>query len=168
MRTAVFIAGLMATSAQADISVRFIEGAPKDRFVVTNVGDCDMTDFDLELRLDGSAAGLIFDTTSTGAGVEVFQPLEVVAGRNFLGDFDGPTDGDTRFLMPFTRLPAGDSFAFTIDVDDTLTNGQSGQIIVRGGEIEGANVVVSYRDIQASTAFNTQAKAMVNIPNCQG
>jgi len=158
----------MASSAGADITVSFVEGAPKDRFVVENTGACDLANFDVDLRLDTSAAGLIFDTSSSGAGVEVFQPLEVVAGREFLGSFDGPTDGDNRFIMPFTTLPAGARFAFTIDVDDTQTAGPSGQIIVRGGEIEGAQVVVSYAGAQSTGVFTNRAVARVKMDACQG
>lgn len=157
---------ICTSAAQADVSVRFIEGAPKDRFVVENTGTCDLRDFDLELRLDGSAAGLIFDTTASGAGVEVFQPLDIVEGRMFLGNFAGPNDGDARFLMPFVHLPPGGRLAFTIDVDDTLAASASGQIIVRGGEISGATVVLKDDGTQRSGAFSDRAVALVKLPGC--
>ncbi len=151
-----------ASISSADISIRFIEGAPKDRFVIQNSGNCDFQDFDVLLDLSSSAAGLIFDTTSQGAGVEVFQPMEIVAGQSFLGEFDAPTDGDNKFNIPFKTLPKGAEMAFTIDVDDTLKNSASGQIIVRGQEIEGATVSVG----NAVAAFDRSSRAQVAVPTC--
>jgi len=64
---------LCATPAFADIEVTFLESAPKDRFTFTNTGACDLGPAVLSLDLAGSAAGLIFDTSGAGAGVEVFH-----------------------------------------------------------------------------------------------
>ena len=36
---------LTAGAAQADLAVRFDEGAPKDRFSLTNTGDCALPAF---------------------------------------------------------------------------------------------------------------------------
>jgi len=60
-------------SASANVEVRFVESAPKDRFVVKNLGNCDLRDLTLEVDLGSSQGQLIFDTTASGAGVEVFQ-----------------------------------------------------------------------------------------------
>ena len=71
------IAGISSAPVQADIVVNFVESAPKDRFVIENTGECEFENLVVEIDLSGSAGGLIFDTTATGAGVEVFQPFEV-------------------------------------------------------------------------------------------
>ena len=52
-----------AASTAADIGVRFIEGAPKDRFEITNLGKCALVATDVVIDLRGSAAGLVFDVT---------------------------------------------------------------------------------------------------------
>lgn len=167
MRFALFPAlALFASAAHADIRVDFQEGAPKDRFVITNTGTCDMGPFALTLSLGGSDAGLIFDVTANGAGVEVFQPLELTTGAKFLEPIQAPKDGDTQVVMQFLMLPAAASASFTIDVDDTLTNGPSGQIIVRGSEINGATVQVNTNGGTAFAAFDTSAQAVVSLEGC--
>ncbi len=72
---------LTGQSAQANIEVDFYESAPKDRFVIKNTGKCLLQDLTLEIDLTKSAGRLIFDTTATGAGVEVFEPFEVTRGN---------------------------------------------------------------------------------------
>ena len=64
----------------AAIEVSFIEDAPKDRFVIGNTGGCTVEDLRLVIDLGPSAGGLYFDTSSAGAGVQVFQPFEAVNG----------------------------------------------------------------------------------------
>ena len=58
-----------ATSLQAGVQIRFIEGAPKDRFVLTNVGACEVETSTVKIDLSQSAGRLIFDVTDKGAGV---------------------------------------------------------------------------------------------------
>ena len=48
-----------------------------------------MQDLALEIDLTQSEGRLIFDTTATGAGVEVFQPFEVTHGNIALVSQDG-------------------------------------------------------------------------------
>jgi len=71
----------VAIPALADVTVRFEESAPKDRFTITNDGPCPMGEVAVVIDLGASAAGLIFDVTGTGAGVSVFQPMELVRGQ---------------------------------------------------------------------------------------
>lgn len=137
---AVMIALLAAPSlARADIEVRFTESAPKDRFTITNVADCALGASDITIDLAGSAAGLIFDTTGAGAGVEVFQPFELAAGGDYVTGTTATLDGDTEITLNLAELPPGAAVAFTIDVDDTAGS-DLGQIRVSGGEIAGASV----------------------------
>ena len=143
-------------AAHAEIEARFIEGAPKDRFVLRNVGDCAHQALDLTLSIGESAGRLIFDVTDQGAGVEVFQPLEIVAGAALLDKVPTVKDGDNALQLAMASWPAGAEFSFTIDVDDTVSNRQ---ITVTGSEIEGARLVVGGR----STRFGSDAVARVRI-----
>ena len=79
-----FLASAMvvSTPAAADIVVRFDEGAPKDSFTITNADNCALPLTAITIDLAGSAAGLIFDVTGSGAGVSVFQPFQLVFAFN--------------------------------------------------------------------------------------
>ena len=80
MRT--LILGLIATiflpahafaeTCNIDIQARFIEGAPRDRFVIANKSTAAVIS-GVSLDLAPSAGRLTFDTESGGSGVEVFQ-----------------------------------------------------------------------------------------------
>lgn len=154
---------LLAVSAQADVLVSFFEGAPKDRFVFENVGACAIEGATVDLDLSQSLAGLVFDTTSTGAGVEVFQPFELVEGADRLSAVPVVSDGDTRIVLEIDRLDPNQRIAFTIDVDDTLGGRE---ITVSNAEIE--NAVVVYSDAGQSTEapFTNRAKSMVELEDC--
>ena len=67
--------------AETAIEVRFIESAPKDRFIINNTSECNLSEFTFSIDLSESVGKLIFDTTEAGAGVEVFQPFEIVSGN---------------------------------------------------------------------------------------
>jgi len=77
-----FIIGLLAATllpahafAEAcdiDIQAHFIEGVPRDRFVIANKSTAAVIS-DVSLDLAPSAGRLIFDTERGGSGVEVFQ-----------------------------------------------------------------------------------------------
>ena len=118
------------------LEVSFREGAPKDRFEIRN-GACAIADAHLTIDLEGSAGRLVFDVTSAGAGVQVFQPFEVVAGRGGLSALPQVRDGDRSVTLPIARLDGGGTIAFTIDVDDTIA---AREITVADGEIVGATV----------------------------
>ena len=78
------LAMFTGSAAQANVEIKFTESAPKDRFVIENTSKCDLNNMTLEIDLSQSAGRLIFDTTATGAGVEVFQPFEVTEGASLL------------------------------------------------------------------------------------
>lgn len=71
----------LPSAAIADLTVSFRDGAPKDRFTLSYDGVCALDDLDVQIDLGTAPAGLIFDTSGAGAGVEVFQPLEWVVGQ---------------------------------------------------------------------------------------
>ena len=147
----------------AGVEVRFIEGAPKDRFIVKNVGACDLEGAIVNIDLSPSAGQLVFDVAEAGVGVDVFQPLELVDGADALVQPPLVTDGQTFVTLEVATLASGSNISFTIDVDDTI--GQR-EITVSGSEIEGTTV--SYvSGAQTSTAvFSTDALANLPIADC--
>ena len=155
--------GMAVLPAAADMRVRFIEGAPKDQFVITNEGRCAVQQSELVVDLAGSAAGLIFDVTESGAGVQVFQPFELQEGATALRGVPTVGDGDTRVTLAIRSLAPGARIAFTIDVDDTL--GQRG-ITVSNAEIAGATVRLVSGGKALSGTFSSGAEAVVPAPAC--
>ncbi|MEM8980951.1 MAG: aggregation factor core [Pseudomonadota bacterium] len=139
--TAVIASALITSSAHAgDLIVSFVESAPKDRFTIANQTGCDLSASEIVLDLSQSAAGLIFDTTGAGAGVEVFQPFEIVAGAALLASVPDVSDGQNAVALNFKDFPADAELRFTVDVDDTLKASSLGQIRVSRSEISGAVV----------------------------
>lgn len=165
MKHAAYLALALAVGSPvgADITVRFDEGAPKDRFSITNQGACPLGEVAVTLDLGASAAGLIFDVTSLGAGVSVFQPLEMVAGQEFLASVPEVKDGDSKITLPVIGLAPGASIAFTIDVDDT--RGMT-ETMVSGAEISGAKAVVTGYATTAEATFGSNAIAEVAFASC--
>ena len=161
---AVVCATMAASVAQADMAVRFEEGAPKDRFVFENASACAIEGATLLLDLSGSAAGLIFDVTGSGAGVEVYQPLEIVAGSDALVAVPRVRDGENRVTFDLRALEPGARLAFTIDVDDTLG---SRAITVSNSEIAGARVALVSGDDRREGAFVDGPVARVAVPGCE-
>ncbi len=92
------------------------------------------------IDLTASTGKLIFDTTETGAGVEVFQPFEVAEGQLELISNDTVADGDTELTVQIANLSPGERVGFTIDVDDTLLSSELGRIRVTSSEISGGQV----------------------------
>ena len=158
---------LLTQPVMADVSVRFVESAPKDSFTFVNTSACATGPIDLTVDLSGSAAGLIFDTTGSGAGVEVFQPFELVAGGAELKSVEAVTDGDTSVKLRLKDLPAGGKIAFTIDVDDTLAASSNGQIMVSGGEIAGASVSMTTGAHSTRATFDNRGSATLSLKDCQ-
>lgn len=154
---------LLSIPAFADVTVNFDEGAPKDRFTIKNEGTCPLGAATVVLDLGASAAGLIFDVTGKGAGVSVFQPLELVAGREFLTSVPEVRDGDNTISLPINTLAPGQSITFTIDVDDTKGTSAT---MVSGAEIRGAEVRLDTNAVQAKASFTDQAVARVAYIGC--
>lgn len=155
------------TQTDSVVEIAFIEGAPKDRFVITNRGACVLEDLTIALDLSPSAGRLIFDTSATGAGVEVFQPFEVETGDITLIADEGINDGDRELALRIAYLGPGDRASFTIDVDDTLPKGELGQIRVADSEINGAiaSITVGNSDVTPAT-FSEGSIAQANLSTC--
>ena len=155
-----------ASTAQADLSARFIESAHKDRFVLTNEGPCPLGPVDVVFDIGQSPAGLIFDTTAEGAGVEVFQPFEIVAGGDLVRALPQIEDGDSAISLRLGGLQPGETVGFTIDVDDVQTNSDLGQIRVAGSGIEGAVLRVQADNVILEGAFGSDAQVRIPRQDC--
>lgn len=163
---------IFSQSTYANIKAVFIEGAPKDKFVLSNTSECDLHNIDLTIDLSKSVGALVFDTKAMGKGVEVFQPFEVTKGNIKLTSADQVDDGATKLSLNIETIPANNSVSFTIDVDDTLTKSQSGNIIITGSEIENALLTLenkgSHSSENISTAsFNMKSIAVLAMPECK-
>lgn len=158
---------LFAAGAHAALEVQFTESAPTDRFTVENAGKCGSGPFELTIDLSKSAAGLIFDTTGQGAGVDVYQPFSVAAGQVTLISGSAVKDGDETLTVRVSGLAPGARATFTIDVDDTLTASELGQIRVSGAEIAGAvaRITADGRSPKAGT-FDGAGRAVIDALNC--
>lgn len=161
---AVLALPLLTLPASANIEVIFSEGAPKDRFTITNTSDCNSGPLDVTVDLAGSSAGLVFDVTAQGAGVEVFQPFELTSGGDLLTSVPRVRDGDNALTLEMASLDRGQSVSFTIDVDDTIG---AREITVSRAEISGATVRVETATNEASGTFTETATAIVPLPTCQ-
>ncbi|MEP1199724.1 hypothetical protein [Tateyamaria sp.] len=159
MRLPLFIAALcVATPAlSADLIVSFRDGAPKDRFTLTYEGSCASQATQVDIDLGTAPAGLIFDITGAGAGVEVFQPLEWVVGS---ARTTAVTDGDTVVSLELEPLAPGETLAFTVDIDDTTS---SRQITVNGSEMVGATLRADGQE----ALFDATGTARVALAKCQ-
>lgn len=156
--------GFLSTGAlHAGLEVRFVEAAPKDWFIINNVGHCDLDSSTLRVDLSPSSGRLIFDVSEAGAGVEVFQPLEFIDGAETLLDMPSVVDGQDFIELQIASLKAGANIAFTIDVDDTV--GQR-EITVSGSEIAGATVSYAKEGESSIAEFSADAQTLLAIPDC--
>lgn len=162
----ILVAATIGTAAHADIAVSFVESAPKDRFEITNISTCPTGPMDVTIDLSGSSAGLIFDTTAQGQGVEVFQPFELVAGADYISGLPQVKDGDQQLTLTLADLPGQATVAFTIDVDDTLERSSNGQIMINGSEISGARVEISGAGLTTDASFDQTARADISANTC--
>lgn len=145
---------VVAFPAFADISVRFQESAPKDRFIIQS--DCAVSEIDMTIDLSGSAGSLIFDVTADGAGVEVFQPVEVQSGA---AQMQPVVDGDQTLTLRIPAIPVESGVTISADLDDVLTNSSLGQIRVAGSELSGATITILIDGQRETATFeggNTQ------------
>ena len=153
---------LFAQPVFADLTVRFVESAPKDRFVISS-DTCPLQDVDVVISLDGSAGGLIFDVTSAGAGVEVFQPVEVQSGAVTAQPV---VDGDQQLSFKIGSMIAGNDIIISADLDDVLTNSSLGQIRVAGSELDGAVVEMTIAGESQSAVFANGTNTVTIPHNC--
>ncbi|MFK8034439.1 MAG: aggregation factor core [Hyphomicrobiales bacterium] len=154
---------LYTLPAAADVTVQFDEGAPKDYFTFQNIGKCALRTVTLSLDLSKSKSGLIFDVSSAGAGVEVFQPLEFVSGEETLSKIPRVRDGDNQIKFNIRKLDVDEVIKFSIDVDDTIGGRE---ITVSGSEIVGAEVKLKQLDEVFSSVFGANSRALISAKQC--
>ena len=166
LKASFIFAILTSSTSYADLQIRFIESAPKDIFIIENISNCAMSDFVVDIDLSTSDGGLFFDTTPSGAGVEVFQPFEVRSGT-FTVLNDNIADGNDSISLKVMQLASGDKLSFTIDVDDQLRNSDLGQIRVSGSEMNGAQAQLSLAQQTPLTAlFSSNNQAVIKTTAC--
>lgn len=136
----------------AAFQVVFEEGAPRDRMTISNVSEAEADFRTVSIDLTESTGKIIFDTTDGGEGVEVFQAFQIESGDAVLAADPIAVDGGSTLDLSFTSFVAGQSFTFSIDVDDQLEDSDLGQIQVTGAEIEGALI-----EVELSTGSNLTA-----------
>ncbi|MEM1365763.1 MAG: hypothetical protein AAGH82_08430 [Pseudomonadota bacterium] len=153
------------------INARFIEGAPTDRFEIENASANGWSISSATFDLSQTPAGLVFDTEDGGGGLEVFQPFKAAESSAKLGGISGLTDGGTTLILNFTSFAPGETFAFTIDIDDSLENSARRQTQVVGSEIEGVSLRASAaradgRSIVVEGVFATDASVNASTSEC--
>jgi hypothetical protein len=157
---------ILTSFVHASIQVNFIEGAPKDRFVITNNSQCLLKALRVDIDLTNTAGGLIFDTTATGAGVDVFQPFEVASGDIRLNGKASINDGDKVLSVTISSISPRASVSFTIDVDDTMPNSERGMIIISDSEIQGGTVKITLGSLDSDGTFGLNSMALVKMFDC--
>jgi hypothetical protein len=152
---------LATTPVFADITVRFQESAPKDRFVISS--SCAISDMAMSIDLTGSAGSLIFDVTAEGAGVEVFQPVEVQAGQ---ASVPAVRDGDQVLAFNVSALPATADVIISADLDDVLPQSSLGQIRVSGSELDGARIAIEFEGQRQEASFENGTNQVIFAHGC--
>lgn len=152
------------------ISIVFREGAPVDKFKIENQSK-NWQIKTMDIDLSSSKGRLIFDTISGGKGVEVFQPYQSVSGSAKLSNVALVEDGADAINLNFEKFSSGESFTFSIDVDDQLTTSELGQIRVTGGEMAQAKAVFLIENADGSrfkkeASFDYKNKAVLKSENC--
>ncbi len=155
----------MAETCGVDIQARFVESAPRDRFIIENRSTLPADIAALMLDLGPSVGRLIFDTESGGDGVEVFQLYRTEQSDAVLAAAPAVNDGDDRLSLAFETFAPGQTYRFSIDVDDRLTNSDLGQIRVSGGEMQGATLTaITTGGTTHSAAFDAANRAQLTAP----
>jgi len=158
---------LAPSTALADLVASFTEASPVDLIVVENRSACDLYDFGLQIDLRGSAGGLVFDITEGGAGASIYQPFEILEGREAVRSFAPVRDGDRVASILFGTLEANRRVIFTVDIDDTAADSSWGQTVIDGPEIAGATLILTMTGEAPKTAvFQPDGKAAARLPDC--
>lgn len=160
IRTAVCFA-LIAGPAAAELTVSYVDSAPKDIFEIFYSGTCPLPADVLSIDIGTAPTGLVFDTSPMGAGLNVSQPFELVTGAELLTALPDIADGATLIALPLAGLQNGDTIRFTIDVDDSTS---ASMTRVSGSEMAGATAALG----PYSARFDAQALARVRTPGCFG
>jgi len=159
----------MAQTCGPQMRVEFFESSPKDLFIIGNVSAPGWRVTDLAILLDGSRGALLFDTEFGGAGLSVYQPLEI-AESDIPVRLAEVQDGSrvmTLSFDPAQPLAPGGELTVTIDLDDTVQLADLGPTIISGNEIEGARVTATAvgregQKTQINGVFDRQGVALTD------
>jgi len=158
MRLALLAFTLCASTSHAQgIAVQFADGAPKDSITFENNG-CALEQATIVIDLSKSKAGLIFDTTAGGDGVEVYQPIEVLTPDVTVSPV---ADGGKVLHIYIPQFPNGATVRLTADLDDTTS---ARQITVNGSEMAGATVSLAMGALMETAPFGTDGAATLLVP----
>ncbi len=168
---ALLFAPAIAHACGPNVEILFTESAPKDIFDIRNKSDESWTLVSLAIDLTPSRGGLIFDTDVGGPGENVAQPFERAGGNAQLVTMPTVSDGDGAMLMLFGGFAPGQSFIFTIDLDDRLTQSDMGQTMISGAEISGAKARglmrhADGRELSAEGTFDRNSEARLSAGPC--
>lgn len=133
---------------------------------ISNVSEAQADFRTVSIDLTESTGRIIFDTTDGGEGVEVFQAFQIEPGDAVLSADPIAVDGGSTLDLSFTSFGAGQSFTFSIDVDDQLEDSDLGQIQVTGAEIEGAIVEVELSTGSSLTAVFASDSTGSAVASC--
>lgn len=91
-------------SCHVDLNVKFVESAPRDRFVISNNSTTNVEIISASIDLSTSQGNLIFDTEDGGTGVEVFQKFRSETDQVKLVASPEVNDGDNQLDMSFNWI----------------------------------------------------------------
>lgn len=156
-------------SCRLDLNVKFIESAPRDRFVISNNSTANVEILSASFDLSQSQGNLIFDTEDGGIGVEVFQKFKSETDAVKLILTPEINDGDNQLDIAFESFARNEVYQFSIDVDDQNVQSDLGQIRVTSGELKGAKVtfLIRQNDVRrpVSALFDNNNNSRVH-QNC--
>ena len=148
-----------------EITVRFEEDAPKDRFVISNSSYCSLDNVDLELNLVGSGGRLVFDTAPEGD--RIYQSTRVDVKNSSILDLPVIDEGQTALLLSFATIGSQGQAVIEVDVDD-LTNAMNDEEVTLTSEAI-AGTMISLVDLKGAkmvSQFNENAEAVIEGVTC--
>jgi len=151
---------LLATPLQADITVRFQDGNPKDLFTIVNTG-CELAGAVMVIDLRGSRSGAVIDTEYGGVGTKDPLDVNVEAGDIRLPEI---ADGEQVLHIFIDLLPDGGEAVVSLDLDDTIDVRAEPRVEVWGSDIAGAEVSISLEGVTTSATMDETARAKVPTP----
>ena len=143
-----FISTAAFAASCIQIDAKFYEGAPRDRFVIENNSSDKLSIESATVTLKGSKGKLIFDTIDGGKGVEVFQQFRSEESSAMLASKPQLKDGADTLALKFEHFDPKETYRFSLDVDDQLTNSELGQIRVSSSEMNGAQIQYVVADMK--------------------
>ena len=147
-----------------DIDVQFQDGNPFDRFIAFNRG-CPIAAATLTVDFTTSRGGIVIDTVRGGPGTRDPMDARLTEGNATLV---AVTDGDQGFVVDVIRFPTISAITVVMDVDDTTSLFEDGQVFADGQELSGTTVALTLNDETVSTQLDTTGRGRLTIPPSAG